>query len=259
MKVVILCGGTGTRLKEETESKPKPMVEIGGKPMLWHIMKTYSNYGFKDFVLCLGFKGEKIKEYFYNYGVLKNDFTIELGDHNKIEIHRNHGEGDWKVTLADTGEANLKGSRIKQIEKYIDGDTFMLTYGDGVANVNIKELLEFHKKHGKIGTVTGVRPPSRFGEMVISGDKVVSFTEKPQLSEGLINGGFFVFNRKIFDYLSLEKNCDFEMGPLEKLAKEGQLMVHVHRGQWGCMDTYRDMVFLNTLWNNKKAFWKTWG
>ena len=256
MKVVILCGGMGTRMKEETEYRPKPMVEIGGKPILWHIMKIYSHYGFKDFVLCLGYKGEMIKEYFYNYEILNNDFTVELGNHNHIEIYNNHKEIGWRVTLVDTGEMALKGSRIKKIEKYVDNDLFMLTYGDGVADINIQELLSFHKSHGRIGTLTGVRPPSRFGEMVVKDNRVVSFTEKPQVSKGLINGGFFVLNRKIFNYLSEDDNCDFEIGPLEQLAKKGELMLYEHKGEWACMDTYRDMNYLNKLWQTGKAFWK---
>jgi len=259
IKVVILCGGMGTRLREETEYKPKPMVEIGGKPILWHIMKIYAHQGFKDFILCLGYKGEMIKSYFYNYEILNNDFTIELGNYKRIEIHSNHKEKGWRVTLADTGERALKGARIKRIEKYVSGDLFMLTYGDGVADINLHELLAFHKSHGRIGTVTGVRPPSRFGEMMIKDNRVVAFTEKPQVSEGLINGGFFIFNRKIFDYLSDDDNCDFEVGPLERLAKDGELMVYEHKGEWACMDTYRDMLYLNKLWESGKAFWRIWG
>jgi glucose-1-phosphate cytidylyltransferase len=258
IKVGILCGGMGTRLREETEYKPKSMVAIGSKPILWHIMKIYSTYGFKDYVLCLGHKGEMIKSYFYNYEILNNDFTVELGSYKHIEIHNNHKEKGWRVTLADTGETALKGSRIKKIEKYVTGDLFMLTYGDGVADINLNELLAFHKSHGRIGTVTGVRPPSRFGEMIIKDNRVVSFTEKPQVSEGLINGGFFVFNRKIFDYLSKDDNCDFEVGPLEQLAEDGELKVYELKGEWGCMDTFRDMEYLNKLWQRGKAFWKIW-
>jgi glucose-1-phosphate cytidylyltransferase len=258
VKVVILCGGMGTRLREETEYRPKPMVEIGGKPILWHIMKIYAYHGFKDFVLCLGYKGQMIKNYFYNYEVLNNDFTIELGDYKRVEIHSSHGEKGWRVTLADTGEKALKGARIKRIENYIKEDVFMLTYGDGLANINPHELLSFHKNHGRIGTVTGVRPPSRFGELAVKNGQVISFIEKPQVSEGLINGGFFVFNRKIFDYLSDDDSCDFEMGPLEELAKDGELIVYEHKGEWACMDTYRDMIYLNRLWESGKAFWKIW-
>jgi len=256
--VVILCGGMGTRLREETEYKPKPMIEIGRKPILWHIMKIYSAHGFKNYILCLGYKGEMIKSYFYNYEILNNDFTVELGSYKNVEIHSNHKEKGWRVTLADTGEMGLKGSRIKKIEKYVDGDLFMLTYGDGVADINLHELLAFHKSHGRIGTVTGVRPPSRFGEMIIKGNKVASFTEKPQVSEGLINGGFFVFNRGIFDYLSEDDNCDFEVGALEQLAEDGELIVFELKGEWACMDTFRDMEYLNKLWREGKAFWGIW-
>jgi len=258
MKVVILCGGKGTRLKEETVVKPKPMVEIGGKPILWHIMKIYAHYGFKDFILCLGYKGEIIKQYFYNYEIINNDFTIELGRYNKIQIHSSHSEEGWRITIADTGKNSLKGARIKRIEKYVDGDTFMVTYGDGIADINIKELLDFHLSHGKIGTVTGVRPPSRFGELKVESNKVVLFTEKPQVSTGLINGGFFVFNKRIFEFLSEDENCDFERGPLEKLARMGELMVYKHKGSWECMDTLRDVEHLNKLWAEGKAFWKVW-
>lgn len=256
--VVILCGGMGTRLKEETEYKPKPMVEIGGKPMLWHIMKIYASYGFKDFILCLGYKGEIIKNYFYNYEILNNDFTVELGRNKHIEIHSRHKEEGLLVTLADTGERAQKGARIKRIEKYVKCDTFMVTYGDGVADINLRELLSFHKNHGRVGTVTGVRPPSRFGELVVKNNEVTSFTEKPQVSEGLINGGFFVFNREIFDYLCEDDGCDFEVGPLEQLAEDGELMVYDLSGNWACMDTLRDVEYLDKLWKEGKAFWKIW-
>ncbi len=258
IKVVILCGGLGARLREETEFRPKPMVEISGRPILWHIMKIYSHYGFKDFILCLGYKGEMIKQYFYDYRVLNNDFTIELGNSKNFKIHNAYGEKDWHVTLADTGKEALKGSRIKKIEKFVDGDLFMITYGDGVANIDLDKLLSFHKKHGRIGTVTGVRPPSRFGEMAVKKDRVASFTEKPQVSTGLINGGFFVFNRKIFDYLSEDENCDFERGALERLVADGELMMYELKAEWQCMDTFRDMEYLNKLWQGGKAFWKVW-
>jgi len=259
IKIVILCGGLGTRLREETEFRPKPMVEIGGKPILWHIMKIYARYGFKDFVLCLGYKGEMIKEYFYNYEVLNNDFTIELGSRNKdIEIHNNHTEEGWRITLADTGDKALKGARLKRVEKYIDDDLFMVTYGDGVANIDINSLLAFHQNHGKLATVTGINPTSRFGELKIRGDQVESFTEKPQNNNGFMSGGFFVLNKGVFDYLSTNDNCDFEIGPLEKIAREGQLMVYKHTGFWACMDTIRDMEYLNKLWFEGKAEWKVW-
>jgi len=257
IEVVILCGGLGTRIKEETEYRPKPMVEIGGKPILWHIMKIYSHYGFKDFVLCLGYKGELIKEYFYNYEILNNDFTIELGK-QKIEVHNSHGETGWRVTLVDTGTNALKGARLKKIERYIDSDTFMVTYGDGVANINISDLLKFHNNHGKIATLTGVKPPSRFGALSIKGDKINKFIEKPQAIEGLINGGFFVFNKRIFDYLDDKDSCDLEIGTLDKLAQEEELMVYKHLDDWMCMDTLRDMQYLQRLWQSDKAFWKIW-
>jgi glucose-1-phosphate cytidylyltransferase len=258
MSVVILCGGMGIRLREETETKPKPMIEIGGKPILWHIMKTYAHYGFRNFVLCLGYKGEIIKDYFYNYEIINHDFTVELGKSKNVEIHGDQSEQDWRVTLADTGVASLKGCRIKKIEKYVKGDTFMLTYGDGLADVNLNVLLSFHRKHGCVGTVTGVRPPSRFGEIIADKEKVVSFEEKPQVSHGLINGGYFVLNRKIFNYLSEEQSCDFEIGPLERLAADEELRVYDHKGEWACMDTYRDVLYLNSLWERGKAFWKVW-
>ena len=258
MNVVILCGGLGSRLREETEFRPKPMLEIGAKPILRHIMKIYAHYGHKDFILCLGYKGELIREYFYNYELMNNDFTVELGNQKHIEIHSKHKEEGWKVTLADTGEKAFKGARLKRIEKYITGNTFMATYGDGVADINLKHLLQFHQSHGKIATVTGINPASRFGELKIEGQKVLSFCEKPKDGSGLINGGFFVFHKKIFDYLSDEDNCDLEIGALEKVAKDGELMVYEHKGFWSCMDTLRDMDYLNRLWEEDRAQWKIW-
>ncbi len=258
MKVVILCGGLGTRLREETEFRPKPMVNIGSRPILWHIIKYYSQFGYKDFVLALGYKGEMIKNYFCHYELMNNDVTIELGRPESMRIHHAHDEAGWKITLADTGEKSLKGARLKKVEQYISDDTFMMTYGDGIADVDINSLLAFHKAHGKLVTVTGVNPASRFGELKTDGDRVVSFTEKPQNGEGLINGGYFVFNRSILDYLSVDDLCDLEVGPLEQIAKEGQLMVFVHRGFWACMDTLRDMEYLNKLWDDGQAKWKTW-
>ena len=258
MKVVILCGGLGTRLREETEFRPKPMVGIGDKPILWHIMKNYAHYGFKDFILCLGYKGEIIKEYFYNYEILSNDFTVELGNKKRIEMHSNNAEKDWRITLADTGDKALKGARLKRVQKYINDDQFMLTYGDGIANVDIIKLLEFHRNHGKLATVTGINPASRFGELKINGNHVESFSEKPKNGDGLINGGFFVFNRGIFDYLSENENCDLETGPVEKIAAEDQLMVYKHKGFWACMDTIRDTEYLNKLWEEGRVAWKVW-
>jgi glucose-1-phosphate cytidylyltransferase len=258
VKVVILCGGLGTRLREETEFRPKPMVKIGTKPILWHIMMIYAHYGLKNFVLCLGYKGEIIKEYFYNYEIYNEDFSVHLGERKRIESLRQNQPPDWTVSLVDTGEQALKGARIKRIEPWIDGDEFMLTYGDGVANIDIPRLLKFHRKHGKIATVTGVRPPSLFGELQVHGNKVELFAEKPQTSSGLISGGFFVFSRRLFDLLTTDDSCDLERGPLENLAREGQLMVYDHRGDWACVDTYRDLQHLNHVWNSNQAFWKVW-
>jgi glucose-1-phosphate cytidylyltransferase len=258
MKAVILCGGLGTRLKEETEFKPKPMVKIGERPILWHIMKIYSHYGFKDFLICLGYKGSMIKEYFLNYKIMNNDFTIQLGNKENIQFHNNHTEYDWKITLVDTGMYSQTGSRVKKIEDYIDDDYFMLTYGDGVANVNIEELVKFHKSHGKIGTMTGVHPSSRFGEFQLAGNQVLEFTEKPQTKEGLINGGFFVFNKDFFKYLHNEDDCILEKSPLVDLAADGELMVYPHDGFWQCIDTYRELEVLNELWKKGETPWKVW-
>lgn len=258
MKVIILCGGMGTRLKEETEFKPKPMVKIGARPILWHIMKIYAQYEYNDFVLCLGYKGDIIKEYFYHYEIMANDFQVTLGQRDAIKIFHNHGEKDWKILLADTGEKTLKGGRLKRIERYVDTEHFLVTYGDGVADIDIRDLVRFHLQHGKTATLTGVKPIARFGELKVSGQQVTNFIEKPQSSEGLINGGFFVFDRRIFGYLKEAEDCDLEYGALEKLASEGELMVYRHSGFWACMDTLRDVEYLNRLWNQDKAAWKIW-
>ena len=257
MKVVILCGGFGTRLREETELRPKPMVEIGGRPILWHIMKTFASHGYNDFILCLGYKSEVIKNYFLNYEHLNNDFSIELGTGN-IKVYDNHTEKGWNVTLADTGLNTMTGARVKQVEKYVDGDIFMLTYGDGVTDCDINQLVKFHKASGKIGTITGVSPPSRYGELGISGDSVVSFREKPTTADSMINGGYFVFNREFFNYLSDDAECVLEREPLERLAENGQLSIFPHKGFWQCMDTYRDYQYLNELWDQGRAKWKVW-
>lgn len=260
MKVVILCGGLGTRLREETEFRPKPMVNIGNRPILWHIMKIYAHYGHNDFVLALGYKGEMIKNYFCHYELMNNDVTIELGKPEQLCIHQCHKETGWKITLADTGEKALKGARLKKVEKYINNeDTFMVTYGDGVANIDINSLLAFHHGHGKLATVTGINPTSRFGELRLRGNQVESFIEKPQDGDSLVNGGFFVFNKRIFDYLLPDDNCDLEVGSLEKVAREGQLMVYKHTDFWICVDTLRDMEYVNKLWAEGKAEWKVWG
>lgn len=255
MKVVILCGGLGTRLREETEVKPKPMIEIGGMPILLHIMETYAHYGFNEFILCLGYKGDIIKNYFYHYEILFNDFTIELGT-KKIDIFPRHSKQNWKITLVDTGLKTMTGGRVKRIERFISEDNFMLTYGDGVTDLNIQELLNFHKSHGKIGTVTGVSPPSRYGELLIHRDQVISFSEKSQINNNSINGGFFVFNRDFFNYLKNDDDCVLEREPLEKLASDGELKIFHHKGFWQCMDTYRDYKYLTELWEKGNPPWK---
>jgi glucose-1-phosphate cytidylyltransferase len=249
-KVVILCGGKGTRLREETEYKPKPMVEIQGKPILWHIMSHYSMFNLYDFVLCLGYKGEVVKEYFYNYEFMNNDFTVNLGSGTKTFHFSSNFKSDWNVTLANTGQNSLTGSRIKQIEKYIDGDYFLATYGDAVSDINIDDLIKFHKKTGKIATLTGVKPPSKYGMLETDGTLVKTFNEKPELN-GYVSGGFFVFERRIFDFLSAEQDCMLEGKPLEKLAKSGQLAIYHHDGFWQCMDTYRDYQLLNKIYEKR--------
>jgi glucose-1-phosphate cytidylyltransferase len=257
-EVVILCGGKGLRLSEETTLKPKPMVEIGGKPILWHIMKIYAHYGYNKFILALGYRGEYIKEYFYNYRILSSDFTLVMDPQKSPEIHHTCEDNDWEITFVDTGLDTLKGGRIKRLEKYIKSDNFHLTYGDGVADIDIGKLYNFHVAHKGIGTVTAVRPPSRFGELVLSGDKVAGFEEKPQLGTGVINGGFFVFKKEFLRYLTPDVNCDFEFGALQKLARDGELHAYKHAGFWQCMDNVRDRDYLDRLWDNNEADWKVW-
>ena len=256
MKTVILCGGQGTRLREETEFKPKPMVEIGGRPILWHIMKHYAHHGFNDFVLCLGYKGHVIKDFFLNYEARMRDVTVHLGGKKSIELHGRHDEDDWNVTLADTGFTAQTGARIRRAAGYLGDDrTFCLTYGDGVSDVDLTSLLAFHRSHGRIGTVTGVRPTNRFGELSVDGTRVSQFAEKP-LSEGLISGGFFVFERTFIDrYLSEENDLILEKEPLQRLAADGELMVREHSGFWQSMDTYRDWKLLEDLWQGGRAPW----
>ena len=257
MKVVILCGGFGTRLRQETDLRPKPMVEIGGRPILWHIMKTYAHYGYKDFILCLGYKGDLIKNYFLNYELLSSDFSIELGS-GDIQVHNGHDEHGWRVTLVDTGPNAMTGARVKRIEKHIDEDQFMLTYGDGVTDLDINELVKFHAARNHIGTVTGVYPASRYGELGIAGEKVVSFREKPQAQDSFISGGYFVFHRKFFNYLSSDDSCVLEREPLERLAADGELLVHNYKGFWQCMDTPRDLEYLQQQWETGQAPWRVW-
>jgi glucose-1-phosphate cytidylyltransferase len=256
MKVVILAGGLGTRLGNITEAIPKPMVKIGEKPIIWHIMKIYAYYAYKDFILSLGYKSEIIKEYFYNYNVYTNDCTINLGSKD-IHYHQGNNEVNWNVTMIDTGVHTLKGARVKRLEKYLD-DINMMTYGDGVADINIHELVKFHQSHDKILTISGVFPPARFGEMIEKDGQLIAFEEKPQTSIGMINGGFMVFDKKLLDYLNTDESCDLEIGPFEILAKKGQIMVFKHTGKWECVDTERDLNHLNMLWNNNQAFWKKW-
>ncbi|PTM49681.1 glucose-1-phosphate cytidylyltransferase [Leptospira borgpetersenii serovar Javanica] len=252
MKTVILCGGLGTRLSEETTVKPKPMVEIAGKPILWHIMKIYEHYGFGDFVLALGYKGEAIKDYFLNYHARMSDLTISLK--SGIVDYSNPTAEDWKVQLIDTGALTMTGGRLLRLKNHLK-ETFMVTYGDGVSDVDIQKLVSFHKSHGKLATVTAVRPPVRFGELSISGDQVIRFQEKPQAEEGWINGGFFVFEPEILNYIE-DESMMLERAPLEKLAKLGQLMSFRHPGYWQCMDTLRDKQTLEELWLQNKAPWK---
>ncbi|CAN5708294.1 glucose-1-phosphate cytidylyltransferase [soil metagenome] len=257
MQVVILCGGQGTRLREETEFRPKPMVEVGQRPILWHIMKLYAHHGFRKFVLCLGYRGNNIKEYFLNYESLNNDFTIRLGSRSGITYHGAHPEQWFQVTLADTGLDSMTGGRVKRIEPYIDGETFMVTYGDGMADVDLTALLAYHKQHGKLATVTAHQPSSRFGLLEIDAkQKVVRFAEKPK-GDGWASAGFFIFNRRLFDYLDGDA-CILEREPLERLANEGQLMVYKHQGCFFAMDTYREYKALNELWDRGEAPWKVW-
>lgn len=234
------------------------MVEIGGRPILWHIMRLYAHHGFKEFVCCLGYKGMTIKEYFLNYHALVTDFTIRLGEAPSVSYLDGREVVDWQVTLADTGQDTMTGARVKRIEKYIQADRFMLTYGDGLASIDIHRLLEFHKAHGKLVTVTGVRPPSRFGEMHVESGIVRRFDEKPQISEGLVNGGFFVCERGFFDYLWEEEDCILEHDPLRRVAEDGELAAYAHDGFWQCMDTYREWQMLTRLWETGEAPWKVW-
>ena len=256
MKVVILAGGLGSRLSEETNLKPKPMVEIGGLPILWHILKIYSYYGYNDFIICLGYKGYVIKEYFYNYFLHKSDVTINLNK-NDVKFHKTETE-NWKITLIDTGVETMTGGRIKRIEPYVEDKSFMLTYGDGLANVDINKLVKNHKSSDSCCTVTAVHPPGRFGALVLDDyNKVCSFEEKKEGKKSLINGGFFVCENSIFNYIEGD-NTIFEKTPLENLSKDGELNAFVHKGFWQPMDTLRDKNQLNSLWKDKKAPWKLW-
>jgi glucose-1-phosphate cytidylyltransferase len=255
--VVILCGGHGTRFREQTETRPKPMIEVCGRPILWHIMSFYAGHGFRDFILCLGYKAEVIKRYFLDYAALTSDFTVDLSQRNQIRYH-DEPVTDWRVTCVDTGLEAMTGARLKRIERYVRGDEFLLTYGDGLSDVDVPATLRFHRSHGKIATVTGVRPQSRFGELVLDGDTVTQFSEKPDVAHGYINGGFFVLNRRVFDYVVADNACTFEREPLERLAQDGQLQIYRHHGYWQCMDTYRDLVRIESEWSGGQPPWKTW-
>jgi len=255
MKTVILAGGLGTRLREETEFRPKPMVEIGGRPILWHIMKSYAHYGLNEFVLCLGYKGDMIRDYFLNYEIRNRDVTVTLGTHD-MTIHNAHTETGWKITLADTGEHTNTGGRLKRVASYL-GERFLVTYGDGVADINLNDLLAFHAQHGKLATVTAVHPASRFGELSIANGMVSLFQEKPQVHEGWINGGFMVFQRPVLEFLAGDTES-LEQGLLAKLASMKELAVYQHAGFWQCMDTYRETTVLNELWRTGNAPWAAW-
>ena len=255
MKTIILAGGLGTRLSEETTLKPKPMVEIGGMPILVHILNIYNSYGYNDFVVACGYKGEVIKDYFSNFQIRNSDWSIRISDGQKILLR--NCLPNWTVAPVDTGTKTMTGGRIKQLKEIIGNQTFMVTYGDGVADVNITQLVEHHRKHGKLATITAVHPPARFGCLALDGEQVASFTEKPQTSEGWINGGFFVFEPQVFDYLN-GNDCMLERSPLEKLASDGQLMAYKHHGFWQPMDTLKDKQMLDELWNTNHAPWKVW-
>jgi glucose-1-phosphate cytidylyltransferase len=253
MKVAILAGGMGTRLREETEFRPKPMVEIGGRPIVWHIMKLYAHYGHTDFVLCLGHKGDMIRDYFLNYRYHNSDFTVTLGD-TDVSVHNQHVERGWKITLAETGEVTMTGGRLKRIKRYIDDELFLATYGDGVADVDIGALMETHRRQGKLATVTAVQPSSRFGELAVSGDIVKTFDEKPQVSNSWINGGFLVFHRSVLDLIEGDTET-LEKGLLPRLAEARELAVYRHGGFWQCMDNIREMELLNKMWAQGNALW----
>jgi len=257
MKVIILCGGLGTRLREETEYRPKPMVPVGGRPILWHIMKTYAHHGHKDFILCLGYKGEVIKDYFRNYHWNTSDVTLKLGRNPQITYHNTHDEEDWTVTLLDTGAETQTGGRLRRAIAHVPDDTFLFTYGDGLTDSDISASIRFHQQHGKLATVTAVRPSARFGELAMDGHTITGFNEKPEQESTFVNGGFFVLNRRVGEYLDNDA-CVFERAPLERLAREGNLQAYQHEGFWQCMDTYREQQMLDKMFNSGRAPWKVW-
>lgn len=255
MKTVILAGGLGTRLSEETHLKPKPMVEIGGRPILWHILKIYSSHGINDFVICAGYKGYLIKEYFANYFLHMSDVTFDMSN-NSMEVHQKNAE-PWKITVVDTGDETMTGGRIKRVKDYIGDETFCCTYGDGVGDIDITALIDFHKRSGRLASLTGVQPPGRFGAIDLDKDKVLSFQEKPQGDGSWINGGFFVLNPSVIDLIA-DDSTIWETEPLEQLAKQGELGIYRHQGFWRPMDTLRDRVELESLWDSQSAPWKIW-
>lgn len=258
MQVVILCGGQGTRIRDVADDIPKPMIPIGQRPILWHIMKGFAERGFSEFILCLGHKGWVIKRYFLDYHLANNDFSLTLGRPHDLSIHGASPEDHWQITFAETGQETMTGGRVKAIEKYLTGDRFFLTYGDGVADLDPRELLEFHCSHRRLCTVTAVRPPSRFGEIDIEGRRVVEFNEKPLRSHDRINGGFFVFERKALERLPVDPSLVLEQEPLMQLARDGELMAYLHNGFWQPMDSSRDYKLLNDLWNRGRPPWATW-
>jgi glucose-1-phosphate cytidylyltransferase len=258
MQVVILCGGRGTRIRDVADGIPKPMIPIGNRPILWHIMKGYAQHGFTDFILCLGYQSWVIKRYFLDYHLAEADFTVDLGNPGECRIHAPLERDNWRITMVETGLDAMTGCRVKRIEKYLTGDTFLLTYGDGVGDVDIGQLVDFHRRQGKIGTVTAVERPSRFGEIKLRGTQVAEFTEKAPTARGRINGGFFVFDRRMLDRLNDDPNLIFEREPLTRLARDGQLSAYRHNGFWHPMDSSRDFQYLNELWTQGQAPWKTW-
>jgi glucose-1-phosphate cytidylyltransferase len=258
MQVVILCGGQGTRIRDVTDDVPKPMIPIGSRPILWHIMKAYAQHGFPDFILCLGYKSWVIKRYFLDYQLASADFTMALKSPNHLQVHGPALEEDWRITLVETGLDAMTGCRVKRVEKYVTGDTFLLTYGDGVSDVDIRDLVRFHHSHGKTATVTAVQAPGRFGEIELDGHRVLEFSEKPLIARGRINGGFFVCDRRLFDRLENDPALILEYAPLMQLAREGELMAYLHDGFWHPMDSSRDYKYLNDLWSSGQAPWSTW-
>ncbi len=257
LSVVILCGGKGTRFREQTEYRPKAMIEVAGRPLLWHLMSFYAGHGFRRFVLCLGYKGDSIKRYFLDYAALESDFTVDLSRPGQIEYHRGH-RADWQVTCVDTGLEAMTGARLARVARFLGDGDFLLTYGDGLSDVDVRASVAFHRRHGKVATVTGVRPQSRFGELIVDGPRVQRFSEKPNVEQGYVNGGFFVFSHRMLDYVTDDDACVLERAPLERVAADGELMIYPHHGYWQCMDTRRDLERLEEAWEGGRAPWVSW-